>query len=148
MQLSSSGPDETLLIGRKLGRFLKNGDMVCFYGEIGAGKTAMIKGIASAFGIEEREVTSASFTIIAEYDTSPHFCHVDLYRLEDDADVYDTGLYDYLDKDGVTVIEWAERLEDVPENAITVRIDIAGDRERKIVIEGLDEKDWNNMQER
>ena len=148
MELKSSGPDETISIGRKLGSILKAGDVACLYGDIGAGKTTLIKGIASAFGIEERDITSASFTIIAEYDTSPPFYHVDLYRLEGGGDVFETGLYDYLNRDGVVIIEWAERLEEVPEGSIQVSIDITDDSKRTLAIEGIDEKDWNNLQTR
>ncbi len=148
MELKSSGPDETISIGRKLGSILKAGDVACLYGDIGAGKTTLIKGIAAAFGIEERDITSASFTIIAEYDTSPPFYHVDLYRLEGGGDVFETGLYDYLNRDGVVIIEWAERLEEVPEGSIQVSIDITDDSKRTLAIEGIDENDWNNLQTR
>jgi tRNA threonylcarbamoyladenosine biosynthesis protein TsaE len=148
VELKSSGPDETISIGRKLGTILKAGDVACLYGDIGAGKTTLIKGIASAFGIAERDITSASFTIIAEYDTSPPFYHVDLYRLEGGGDVFETGLYDYLNRDGVVIIEWAERLEEVPEGSIRVSIDITDDSKRTLTIEGVNEKDWNNLQTR
>lgn len=145
MLLSSSGPDDTRAIGEKLGKLLKPGDVICLFGEIGSGKTTMVKGIASAFGISDRDITSASFTIIAEYETSPPFYHVDLYRLKGDGDVFGTGLYDYLEGDGVAVIEWAERLDHVPEGAVRVMIGISGDTERHIDIKGIDEKDWDRM---
>lgn len=148
MELKSSGPEETISIGKRIGSILKAGDVVCLYGDIGAGKTTLIKGIASAFGIADRDVTSASFTIIAEYDTSPTFYHIDLYRLEGGGDVFETGLYDYLNRDGVVVIEWAERLDGVPEGSIRVSIDITDESTRTLIIEGFDEKDRNHLQAR
>ena len=68
-------------IGFKLGKRLKRGDVVCLYGELGTGKTTMVKGIAKAFGISERDITSASFSIIVEYDLETPFYHIDLYRI-------------------------------------------------------------------
>ena len=118
---SKSGPD-TREIGRRLGEKLKPGDVVCLFGDLGAGKTTMVKGIASAQGIEDRDITSASFTIIAEYDTPVPFYHIDLYRVTAD-EVDDLGLYEYLGADGICVIEWAERAEtEIPENSIKVTI--------------------------
>jgi tRNA threonylcarbamoyladenosine biosynthesis protein TsaE len=148
VELKSSGPEETISIGKWIGSILKAGDVVCLFGDIGAGKTTLIKGIASVFGIAERDVTSASFTIIAEYDTSPPFYHVDLYRLEGGGDAFDTGLYDYLNRDGVAIIEWAERLDEVPEGSIRISIDITNELKRTLTIEGIDEKDRNNLQTR
>jgi tRNA threonylcarbamoyladenosine biosynthesis protein TsaE len=145
VQLKSAGPGETIVIGKKLGQRLKKGDVVCLYGDIGAGKTTLIKGIASSFGIHERDITSASFTMIAEYDTSPPFYHVDLYRLEGGKDVDNIGMYDYLGSDGIAVIEWAERLDDVPDGALRITIEIIDENRRKLYLEGFDEKDWNNM---
>lgn len=145
MYLESSGPDETFAVGEKIGRVLKAGDIVCLFGEIGAGKTTMIKGIASALGIDKRDITSASFTIIAEYETSPPFYHIDLYRVEGSEAVFDTGVYDYFRDDGIAVIEWAERLDPLPDGAIKIGIDIKQDDKRSIRIEGIDEKNRHNL---
>jgi len=146
--LKSSSPDETYRIGSRIGKLLSAGSIVCLYGEIGSGKTTMIKGIASAFGIGSHDVTSASFTIIAEYPTDPPFNHVDLYRLEREDDVLETGLYEYFDTNHVTVIEWAERLPETPENAVRITLEIVSEHEREITVEGLYEKNWDHLQER
>lgn len=144
--LRSGGPEETYRIGTRIGNQLSTGSTVCIYGDVGAGKTTMIKGIASAFGIKSRDITSASFTIIAEYPTDPVFTHVDLYRLEEEDDVLDMGLYDHLDPGHVTVIEWAERLPEIPENAVRIWISIISENEREITIEGFfDEENWNYL---
>lgn len=145
MRLLSGSAKETKEAGRKLGRLLKAGQAVCLYGDLGAGKTTFIKGVASALGIDEREVMSASFIIVSVHKGTMPLYHIDLYRLEEN-DVEDTGVYDYIGEDGVAVIEWAEKLE--VENAVKVRINFLSGGEREIIIEGVDEKDWHNMQKR
>jgi tRNA threonylcarbamoyladenosine biosynthesis protein TsaE len=142
----SKGPDETRDIGFRLGKRLSRGDVVGLYGELGAGKTTMVKGIASAFGIDERKITSASFIIIAEYNTTPHFTHVDLYRIEKDAELDELGLWDQIGADNVSVIEWAEKAErGLPEDAIRVRFKSFGENIREITIEVRDEKNRDNL---
>jgi len=137
MKLQSKSDAETREIGHSLGEHLKRGDVVCLYGELGAGKTTMVKGIASAFGINERDITSASFTIIAEYNLNVPFYHIDLYRLSRD-EVPELGLQDYLGADGISVIEWAERAEsEIPEHSIRVYLYHKEDNTREIEIKGL-----------
>jgi len=138
MKFLSSGPDETKDLGRKLGKKLKRGDVVCLYGELGSGKTVMVKGIASVFGINERDITSASFTIIAEYDNDVPFYHIDLYRVTAGKSS-ELGLREYLGGDGISVIEWAERAEDeIPEDSIKVSLNYKGDDIREIEITGME----------
>ncbi len=105
----------------------------------------MVKGIARAFGIADRDVTSASFTIIAEHDTVPAFFHIDLYRVEKEEDVDGTGIWDCLGRDSVAVIEWAERLGAAAADFIRVRLKDIGDNRREIYIEGLNEEDRHNQ---
>ncbi len=137
MRLHSKSDPDTREIGRRLGEKLKPGDVVCLFGDLGAGKTTMVKGIASAQGIEDRDVTSASFTIIAEYKTPVPFYHIDLYRVTAD-EVADLGLYEYLGADGICVIEWAERAEsEIPENSIKVRLLYTEDDCRDIELTGV-----------
>ena len=142
----SRGPEETKDIGYRLGMLLKPGDVVGLYGELGAGKTTMVKGIARAFGIAEREVMSASFTIISEYATNPPFAHIDLYRIEDASDFSEIGLWDQIGGEGVSVIEWPEKAGGLlPGDMITVMVKSINDSLREITIEGIDEKNWNNL---
>ncbi len=145
MKLVSNDPDETERAGYALGKRLKAGDVVALYGDLGTGKTTMVKGIARAFGIAGRDVTSASFTIIAEHDTVPAFFHIDLYRVENEGDVDGTGIWDCLGKDSVAVIEWAEKLGAATADFIKVRLKDIGDDRREICIEGLDEEDRHNQ---
>ncbi len=146
MKLISRNSDETEVIGFKLGKMLRAGDIVGLYGDLGAGKTTMVKGIARAFGIDSRDVTSASFTIIAEYQSSPPFFHIDLYRISGSYDLYSTGILDYIGGDSVSVIEWAEKAEQIlPENTIKVMINDKGSDLREITIERVNEENWDNL---
>jgi tRNA threonylcarbamoyladenosine biosynthesis protein TsaE len=138
MKLQSNSDSETREIGRRIGERLKRGDVVCLYGDLGAGKTTMVKGIASALGISERDITSASFTIIAEYDADVPFYHIDLYRLTPEQ-VPDLGLHEYLGPDGISVIEWAERAEgEVPADSIRVSLYHKEEDLREIEIRGME----------
>lgn len=146
MKLTSRSPEETEEIGLKLGKILRKGSVVGLYGELGTGKTTMVRGIARAFGIGQRDITSASFTIIAEYPGDPPFYHIDLYRLADGSDLDATGIWDYIGGDSVSVIEWAEKMgePDIKE-FVKVKIKDMGDDLRELVIEGIDEENRDNL---
>ncbi|MEJ2184186.1 MAG: tRNA (adenosine(37)-N6)-threonylcarbamoyltransferase complex ATPase subunit type 1 TsaE [Nitrospirota bacterium] len=135
--------------GTTLGKKLRPGDTVCLVGELGAGKTTFTKGIAAALGLAEKDIISASFTIIAQYDSHPPFYHIDLYRLDRPEDVEAAGVYDCIGGDGITVIEWAEKLPGKDrEGLINVSFRFVSETEREILIEGLDEKDRDSNQKR
>ena len=132
--------------GFNVGKKLKAGDIAAIYGELGAGKTTMVKGIARAFGIQSRDVTSASFTIVAEYKSDPAFYHIDLYRIETENDLDSTGVWDFIGRDSVAVIEWPEKAEHgLPDKTIRIRIRPLDENKREIIIEGIDEKDRDNL---
>jgi len=138
MKLKSKSEAETRDIGRRIGERLKRGDVVCLYGDLGAGKTTMVKGIASALGISERDITSASFMIVAEHDAGVPFYHIDLYRLTPEQ-VPDMGLHEYLGPDGISVIEWAERAEgELPDDSIRVSLYHKSEDLREIEIKGIE----------
>jgi tRNA threonylcarbamoyladenosine biosynthesis protein TsaE len=119
---------------------------VGLYGDLGAGKTTIVKGISRAFGIKSRDITSASFTIIVEYESDPPFFHIDLYRIDNKSDLDNTGIWDYIGCDGVSVVEWAEKLGDfLPDNFINVALVITGGSRREVIIEGINEEDWHNL---
>jgi tRNA threonylcarbamoyladenosine biosynthesis protein TsaE len=142
----SKDPDETKEIGFRLGKLLRPGDVVGLYGELGSGKTTLVKGIAKAFGIEDKDIVSASFTIITEYDTTPPFSHIDLYRIEKDTELDEVGFWDHIKGDGISVIEWAEKAEkSLPEEMIKIRLKSLSGEIREITIEGKDAKDWNSL---
>ena len=146
VRLLSRSPAETETAGYRIGRMLRAGDLVKLYGDLGAGKTTMVRGIARAFGIAGEKVVSPSFTIITEYEGSPRLVHIDLYRIEGSRDLESTGIWDCIDSNSVAVVEWPERAGDeLPEDAIVVRIEQTGDDEREITIEGIDEENWHNL---
>lgn len=144
IRIISNSPEETASIGRRLGMCLQKGDIVCMYGDVGSGKTTMVKGMGSAFGIDDRDITSASFTIVAEYATDPPFVHIDLYRLDSEGDILQLGLDDYISGEQVTVIEWAERFKEVSGRAVIVRMVTMSETSREIEIEGINEEDWDH----
>lgn len=148
IKFASKSARQTKALGRRLGRLLEAGDTVYLYGELGSGKTVFVKGVARGLGVPEDEITSASFTIAAEHrgGRCPLY-HIDLYRLSGLEEAEAVGIADYIDADGVAVVEWAERLAP-PEGGIRVKINVVSKGEREIIIEGLDEKNRNHMQER
>lgn len=137
MKFQSNSETETREIGFRLGKKIKRGDVVCLYGELGSGKTTMVKGIARALGISERDITSASFSIIVEYDSDIPFYHIDLYRIEHN-EVASLGLHEYMGMEGISVIEWAERAEkEIPDNRIKVTLEYTGEDSREIRVDGI-----------
>ena len=127
---------ETTGLGRALSAQLETGDVVAFYGDLGAGKTTMIKGVAAGLGVTG-VVKSPSFVIATEYAGRIPVYHVDLYRLNENSDFESIGLDSYLEGNGVCLIEWAERAEKVlPQRAIRVRMSVEG-AGRRIEVDGL-----------
>jgi tRNA threonylcarbamoyladenosine biosynthesis protein TsaE len=142
----SKSPDETKEIGFRLGKLLKPGDVIGLFGELGSGKTTLVKGIAKAFGIEERDIASASFTIIAEYPVTPPFFHIDLYRIDKVSELDEIGFRDYIWSDGISVVEWADKAGgNLPEEMIKIKLKSLNGEMREIMIEGKDAKDWDNL---
>jgi tRNA threonylcarbamoyladenosine biosynthesis protein TsaE len=126
---------ETSHVGETLGRELVAGDVVLLYGDLGAGKTAFVRGMARGVGANPDEVSSPTFTIVQEYaGPAATLYHVDLYRLEA-AEIDDLGLEDLVAADGIVAIEWAERWRGRPDDVISVRIEDAGEDQRRITIE-------------
>ena len=137
MKFKSNSEAETKEIGFRLGNIIKRGDVVCLYGDLGSGKTTMVKGIARALGIRERDITSASFSIIIEYDSDIPFYHIDLYRIQHN-EAASLGLHEYLGKEGISVVEWAERAEkEMPENSIKITLEYTGENSRDIAVNGV-----------
>ena len=117
---------------------LEKGDIVALKGPLGAGKTCFVKGIARGLGVEE-EVTSPTYTIVSEYEAFPStespavMYHIDAYRLKGNDDFSAIGGEDIIFADGISLIEWSERIEDfIPQEALRVDIEISGDGKRLI----------------
>lgn len=125
-------------MGRKLGSEIGPGTTISLTGELGAGKTTFIQGLAEGLGVKGR-INSPTFIIMREYPGKPEFIHADLYRLEGDVgkEVENLGLMDVI-KEGnaVVVIEWAEKMKDLlPKDTINIKFDIIDEKSRKIIIE-------------
>ena len=133
----TNSESETAAIGRALAGTFSAGDVVLLEGDLGAGKTAFVRGLAEGLGVAPDDVSSPTFTLVQEYRGGrlPLF-HVDLYRLNDPREIDDLGLDEIAD-DGVLAIEWAEKLPAPPRDAVRVRIEHAdGDRRRISVVNG------------
>jgi tRNA threonylcarbamoyladenosine biosynthesis protein TsaE len=127
----SKSPEETMKIGRELARSLPVPGVVLLRGNLGAGKTTLTRGIAQGLGLSDLSlVNSPSFTLVNVYQGACPIYHVDLYRLDGARDLYSIGIDDFLGKEGVTIIEWAERLVFPFEGAVEIRLTDAGDDRR------------------
>ena len=138
MTVITKSPEQTELLGKKLAELLRPGDVIAYYGDLGAGKTAFTRGLAAGLGIREA-VTSPTYTIVNEYLSGrmPLF-HFDMYRLSSSEELFDIGWEDYLARGGVCAVEWSENVEDALTGAISITIekDPAQLDWRKITIEG------------
>jgi tRNA threonylcarbamoyladenosine biosynthesis protein TsaE len=132
--VQTAGEDETVTAGEGFGRTLAPGAVVLLYGQLGAGKTAFVRGLARGLGAAAEEVSSPTFTIIQEYaGPAVTLYHVDLYRL-DPPEVDDLGLEELIGGEGIVAIEWADRWRGRPDDAIEVTIEDRGDDRREIRI--------------
>jgi len=132
------GIQATNVLGVCLSTVLEPGNLILLSGDLGAGKTSLTKAIASGFGIEEREVTSPSFTIIHEHlNGRLPLIHVDLYRLGPHADITEIGLEDYFDGKNVVIVEWAEYLKDpLVEAALKIDLSFTDEQSREVYLTG------------
>jgi len=132
----SHSEKETLGLAEKIGLFFKEGDVVILTGELGAGKTLFVKGVAKALGIDTALVNSPSYTIVNEYrGGSKLLFHFDLYRLGDISELYETGWDDYMQQNGIMVVEWGEKGQaSLPVPRYQVSFKILDDTEREIDI--------------
>jgi tRNA threonylcarbamoyladenosine biosynthesis protein TsaE len=129
----SSSPEQTWEIGQLLGKLLKAGDTVCLYGDLGAGKTNFAYGIARGLDVREHYITSPTFTFVNEYPGRVPLYHLDLYRLKGPDELETIGFGDYIESDGVAVIEWAERAEDeLPAECLNVYLSHVDDHSREV----------------
>ena len=123
MQITTHSADETQALGQKLASRLAPGDVIAYFGDLGAGKTAFTRGLAQGLGITD-PVTSPTYTIVNEYLSGriPLF-HFDMYRLSSSDELFDIGWEDYLSRGGVCAVEWSENVEDALQDAIRVTIE-------------------------
>jgi len=135
-EFETDSAEQTVEVGRKLAAMLPERGPVLLIGNLGAGKTTLVKGIASGRGVvEQDEVSSPTFPLIHEYGDPARIFHVDLYRLETEKEVLSLGLEEYLDRRGLTLIEWGERFPGLwPADTPVVTLEHLGEDKRKITV--------------
>ncbi|MCB2306334.1 tRNA (adenosine(37)-N6)-threonylcarbamoyltransferase complex ATPase subunit type 1 TsaE [Clostridium estertheticum] len=135
--------DETYKIGELIGSLVNSGDIICLIGDLGTGKTHLTKGIAKGLDIKDN-ITSPTFTIVNEYTGRLKLYHFDVYRVNDPDEIEAIGFDEYIFSDGVSVIEWANYIEEIiPPNKLTITIEKLPelcDNYRKITIEYSDKR--------
>jgi tRNA threonylcarbamoyladenosine biosynthesis protein TsaE len=138
----TASPEATQALGEALGRVLESGDVVSLVGELGAGKTCFVQGLARGLGVPpEERVSSPTFTIVNEHFGRLTLYHVDLYRLEEPRELEEIGLADYLDGGGVCVVEWFDRFPSLrPPVRLDVDLEITGEESRRIRASAVGER--------
>jgi len=138
LEFFTGNEQETYEIGRRLGEAIGAGTHIALDGDLGAGKTVFTRGLAGSFGIKSG-VKSPTFTLVREYHGEEDIAHFDLYRLEDEEELFETGFYEYLDSDCIVIAEWAVKFPGVMgEDAITVNIERVGEDARRITVLGTE----------
>ena len=123
MEFESNSYEETQKFAEEFSKTLKAGDVLCMYGDLGVGKTAFVQGLAKGLGIDE-PITSPTFTIVNEYSGRLPLYHFDVYRIGDVEEMDEIGYEDYIYGDGVSLIEWANLIEEIlPEHYTEIKIE-------------------------
>jgi tRNA threonylcarbamoyladenosine biosynthesis protein TsaE len=137
MQVISKSPAQTQAIGKKIALFLKKGDLVALFGELGSGKTVLAQSIIRALGVKEPYIISPTFVLIREYEGKFKIFHFDLYRLNYLEELLDLGYEDYFySPKGITIIEWAQKTKSLlPKEYLKIELSIRNEFTRLIKIE-------------
>lgn len=131
MRMISTSVNKTLGLGKIIAGYLKKGDIICLYGQLGSGKTVLVKGIAIGLGIKKNNVISPSFVLIRQHPAKLSLNHFDLYRLKSPENILELGYEEYLYGDGVSVVEWAEKLDYLePREYLKIDLTVKGDHQR------------------
>ena len=140
LEFITHSPEETIELGAKIARQLPQACLVILEGELGSGKTTLVKGIVSGLGIaRQEEVTSPSFTLVHEYGRERKVYHADLYRIEGARELATLGLEDLLEQEATVIVEWGEKLLDQEAEAqVRIRMEMLEGEDRRVTIEGLE----------
>lgn len=135
VKYTSKSEKGTMAIAREFAKKVKEGDVICLYGNLGAGKTCFVRGFVKNFGLSGNEVSSPTFTIINEYEGIIPIYHFDCYRLEHVQEALEIGAEEYFSGDGVCIVEWPEKISDIlPPDIKTISFETTGKNERIITI--------------
>jgi len=139
MTFETREQEETIELGRRLGKVLTKGTIIGFFGDLGSGKTTMIKGVAQGLGVTEL-VKSPSFVVVTEYKGRLPVYHIDLYRIANSNELPEIGFEQNLYGEGISLIEWAERAGNLlPADAIKVKFEITNHDQRRITISNFNQ---------
>lgn len=137
VKLTSHNEKETIGLGKRLALLLKPGDIICLSGELGTGKTTLAKGIARGLKINSKKVHSPTFVLLNIYQGKKTLYHFDLYRLEDIAQLNTVGWEEFFYGDGISVVEWAERLGTLkPDEYLEVKLEHVDENTRSVSVTG------------
>lgn len=137
----SRSPEETRAFGEAVGRRLTGGEWIALEGNLGAGKTHFIQGLARGLGVTDPTVTSPTFVFVHEFRGRHPLAHVDLFRIEQESDLFDLGLLEYLDSSWVVAIEWADKAgQALPADRLTIRLVEQDETRRRIEFEATGER--------
>ncbi|MEJ2007407.1 MAG: tRNA (adenosine(37)-N6)-threonylcarbamoyltransferase complex ATPase subunit type 1 TsaE [Acidobacteriota bacterium] len=141
MEFITHSPEETIELGVRIARLLPQPCLVLMEGELGSGKTTLVKGIVSGLGVARQEdVTSPSFTLVHEYGRDRKVYHADLYRIEGSRELTTLGLEDLLEQQAMVIVEWGEKLLELEDEAqVKIRMELLEGENRRVTIEGLGE---------
>lgn len=134
VEIVTNSPVETERFGELLGKVLKGGEVVAYFGGLGMGKTRFTAGLAKGMGINA-DVSSPTFSLVHEYNGKINLCHFDMYRITGFEDLCSTGFYDYLDMGSVLAIEWSENIESAlpEENLIKIEFSLGENDDSRII---------------
>jgi tRNA threonylcarbamoyladenosine biosynthesis protein TsaE len=133
-------PEETMAFGRQLARQIERPGLVLLEGDLGTGKTTLVKGMVSGIGAaREEEVNSPTFTLVHEYGKENKVYHVDLYRIDDPGELASLGLEDLMAQNAIVIVEWGEKLGELGFNSgLRIRLEHLGNDDRRILVESLE----------
>jgi len=142
MIIETTSPEDTQSLGEKIGQRAKKGQIFCLSGDLGVGKTVFTRGFAQGLLVEDKYITSPTFTIVNEYQGRLPFYHFDVYRISSLEEMDDTGYEEFFFGEGVSLVEWAELIEElIPKDAVWITIEkdlFIDDDYRKIIVRGME----------
>ncbi len=134
MEIVSTAPEQSFSFGRQLGQLLQEVSVICLIGNLGAGKTLLVQGIAHGIGLHE-EITSPTFTVMNVYEGTIPVYHFDLYRLESPEQLVDIGFDEYTNAGGIAIIEWPDKFPGfMPDSYLRIELIKTGDNDRLIKV--------------
>lgn len=134
-EVVTSGPEDSMKWGARLAAHLKGGDIICLFGDLGSGKTTLVKGLARGLKINETNVNSPTFVLMNAYHGRVPLYHFDLYRIDEPKEIFNLGSEEFFYDDGVSVVEWADKLGRLlPEDCLMIHLQSQNENERLLKI--------------